>query len=278
MRIAEPSPMKRDQSTARLRHDVTATATGLRVGLCGFSMSMVDYPRHFSLLEVQQSFYEPPSERVARRWRELMPDDFEFTVKAWQLITHEAASPTYRRLKRVLTAEERAQCGRFRDTAIVREALTRSLEVVETLRASTLLFQCPASFRPEPDNVANLRHFMASVARPLCPPNVRLAWEPRGRAWTEQAELAVALCRELGLVYVVDPFVDAIHPSPAGPAYLRLHGTTGARHVYTDEELERLAMMAPEGAYVLFNNIPRVSDARRFQALLERPSRVGSSH
>lgn len=197
-----------------------------------------------------------------------MPEDFEFTVKAWQLITHEAGSPTYRRLKRSLSAEEREQCGRFRDTAMVREAFARTLEVVETLRASTVLFQCPASFRPEPENVENLHHFITHVARPLCPANVRLAWEPRGRAWTEQADLAVTLCTELGLIYVVDPFVDSIRPTPAGPAYLRLHGITGARHVYTDAELERLAAMAPPGSYVLFNNLPRVGDARRFQALL----------
>lgn len=232
---------------------------------------MAEYPRHFSLLEVQQSFYEPPSERVARRWRESMPDDFEFTVKAWQLITHEAASPTYRRLKRALSAEERAQCGRFRDTEIVREAFARTLAVVQTLRASTVLFQSPASFRPEPENVENLRRFVARVARPLCPPSVRLAWEPRGQAWTERADLAVALCTELELIYVVDPFVDAVHLTPAGPAYLRLHGISGARHVYSDAELQRLAAMAPAGAYVLFNNLPRVSDAQRFRALLAAP-------
>jgi len=229
---------------------------------------MAEYPRHFSLLEVQQTFYEPPSERVARRWRELMHEPFEFTVKAWQLITHEAASPTYRRLKRNLTAKERAECGRFRDTVIVRDALERTLATVQTLRASTVLFQCPASFRPEPENIENLRQFIKKVARPLCPPGVRLAWEPRGRAWTEQAELAVALCIELGLIYVVDPFVDPIRQTPTGPAYLRLHGTTGARHVYSDEELERLLAMTPPGAYVLFNNIPRVNDASRFQALV----------
>jgi uncharacterized protein YecE (DUF72 family) len=49
---------------------------------------------------------------------------------------------------------------------------------------------------------------------------------------------------------------------------LRLHGVTGARHVYTDEELRRLADMTPPDAYVLFNNIPRVNDAKRFSSLL----------
>ena len=59
--------------------------------------------------------------------------------------------------------------------------------------------------------------------------------------------------------------------------YLRLHGTTGARHVYTDAELDWLADMLPVApdapAYVLFNNLPRVEDARRFQAVLARRSK-----
>ncbi|MDF3067285.1 MAG: hypothetical protein K0R38_2886 [Polyangiaceae bacterium] len=242
----------------------------VKVGLCGFTMAMAEYPRHFGLLEVQQSFYEPPAERVAQRWRDAMPPDFEFTVKAWQLITHESKSPTYRRLKRTLSERERADCGRFRDTPIVREAMSRTLAIVRTLRASTVLFQCPASFGPEAENVQNLRDFITNVARPQCPPELRLAWEPRGPAWSTQAALALRVCEELQLIYVVDPFVDAVHVTSAGPAYLRLHGIGGARHVYTDEQLKTLAEKVPSGASVLFNNLPRVGDARRFQELMKR--------
>lgn len=238
-----------------------------KVGLCGFTMSMEDYPRYFSVVEVQQTFYEPPSEAVMRRWLAAMPPGFEFTLKAWQLITHESKSPTYRRLRRPLDDQERASCGGFRDSAIVRAALKRTFDCAKLLKASTLLFQCPASFGPEPDNVARLRHFIANVARPQCPSGLRLAREPRGSAWTKNAAQASELCQELGLVYVVDPFVDAIHAT-AGPAYLRLHGVTGARHVYTDDELRRLADLTPPDAYVMFNNIPRVSDANRFKLLL----------
>jgi uncharacterized protein YecE (DUF72 family) len=48
--------------------------------------------------------------------------------------------------------------------------------------------------------------------------------------------------------------------------------------VYTDAELDRLADMLPaapnQPTYVLFNNLPRVDDARRFRAILaRRPSR-----
>jgi uncharacterized protein YecE (DUF72 family) len=241
-----------------------------KVGLCGFTMAMKEYPHYFPVVEVQQTFYEPPTEAVMQRWLAAVPPGFEFTLKAWQLVTHEAKSPTYRRLKRSLDAEERASCGGFRDSAIVRAALARTLSCAKLLRASTLLFQSPASFRPEPQNLERFRHFFAEIARPQCPSSLRLAWEPRGTAWTQHANLACDLCEELGLVYVVDPFVDAIRAT-AGPVYLRLHGVTGARHVYSDEELRRLADTTPPDAYVMFNNIPRVNDAKRFNRLLDAP-------
>jgi uncharacterized protein YecE (DUF72 family) len=237
-----------------------------RVGLCGFSVAMSEYPRHFRVVEIQHTFYEPPADFVMRRWLTAMPADFEFTLKAWQLITHESKSPTYRRLRRPLSAEERASCGGFRDSAIVRSALDRTIACAELLRARLVLFQTPASFGPTSENVERLRRFFETIAIPRRPPEVRYAWEPRGGEWTQQAELAVALCEELELTYAVDPFVDPIRRT-AGPPYLRLHGVTGARHVYTDDELGRLVRMAPPDAYVMFNNIPRVGDAQRFKAL-----------
>ena len=53
---------------------------------------------------------------------------------------------------------------------------------------------------------------------------------------------------------------------PAG----RLHGTTGSRHVHTDDELHRLRDLVNgrPSPYVMFNNLPRTSDAERFLALL----------
>jgi uncharacterized protein YecE (DUF72 family) len=234
-------------------------------------MAMTRYSSHFPVVEVQQTFYQPPADALLSRWSAAMPEGFEFTLKAWQLITHESKSPTYRRLKRPLTTTERSGCGAFRDSAIVREALARTLACAKLLRARKILFQSPASFRPEPKNIAQLRSFFSSVANVERPANVRYFWEPRGPAWTERAPLAAELCQELGLGYVVDPFVTPLPDaarSDQRATYLRLHGITGARHVYSDAELHRLVAMTPPNAYVLFNNIPRVNDAQRFLALL----------
>jgi uncharacterized protein YecE (DUF72 family) len=236
----------------------------VRIGLCGFTMAFDEYVREYQLVEVQQTFYEPPREGTMRRWRAQAPTDFEFTIKAWQLVTHDASSPTYRRLRTPLTEIDRAEAGGFRTTPVVLRAWQRTLDCAAILRATAILLQCPASFRPTDENIDRLRAFFAIGERPS---GVRILWEPRG-PWPP--DVVAPLCTELDLVHVVDPFVSAtVTPKQT---YFRLHGTTGARHVYTDGELTRLAELLPTACatppYVLFNNLPRIGDARRFRAIL----------
>lgn len=238
----------------------------IKVGLCGFTMAAARYPQHFGVVEVQQTFYQPPAAWVIDRWRAQMPAAFEFTLKAWMLVTHAATSPTYRRLRRTLTAREAREAGGFQPTAIVDEGWQATVDACARLRATAILLQCPASFRPTDDNLAHLRGFCARIVRP---PGVRLLFEPRGPAWTPA--IVRPLVAELGLVHVVDPFVHATVSRDV--TYYRLHGFSGARHVYSDAELQRLAAMIPRRGetYVMFNNIPRVDDARRFKAIVGLP-------
>ena len=232
----------------------------VRVGLCGFTMSIKNYALHFPVVEVQSTFYEPPSDLVMTRWRESTPS-LEYTVKVWQLVTHAAKSPTYRRMKSAL--EPGDDPGGFRDSPAVDKGWRRSAECAHLLSATAMLFQSPASFRPEPDNVRDMVRFFERIRRT----RARLLWEPRGSHWVTKAGLASSLCRDLDLVHVVDPFVTA--PEPRGPVYWRLHGINGARNSYTDAELRQLHHMLQvgshgEAAYVLFNNLPRIGDAKRF--------------
>jgi uncharacterized protein YecE (DUF72 family) len=238
----------------------------IKVGLCGWTISALRYAERFSVLEVQQTFYQPPDDKVLQRWRSLMPADFEFTVKAWQLITHRATSPTYRRLRRELTAKEHAGAGAFQASAIVDEGWRRTVECARVLRATSILFQCPASFRPTDEHIANMRAFFARIDREGRPEGLRLMFEPRGKAWTKA--IVAPLCAELGLVHVVDPLVT--RTVTTGIRYYRLHGTTGARHVYSDTELAKIATLVPKRGetYVMFNNMPRVGDSARFMQLM----------
>ena len=231
------------------------------MGLCGWTVAQASYVRRFALVEVQHTFYEPPADALLARWRAQVPPDFEFTIKAWQVVTHESSSPTYRRLKKPLPAGAHGQVGAFRTTAPVLAGWQRTLECARVLRASAVLLQCPRSFRPTSDNVARMRAFLTGVDRPAA----RLLWEPRGE-WPDA--LLEELCTELDLVHVVDPMqTRTVTPEQT---YYRLHGTTGSRHVHTDDELRRLRdlVQGRPSPYVLFNNIPRVGDAQRFLQLL----------
>jgi len=130
-----------------------------------------------------------------------------------------------------------------------------------------MLFQCPASFGPSAENVSRMQRFFGGIERP----SARLLWEPRGPRWVSERRLTVSLCRELDLVHVVDPFITT--PEFGHPIYWRLHGIDGPRSSYSDGDLKRLrdlvlAADSPEPAYVLFNNLPRVADAKRFVKML----------
>ena len=231
----------------------------IRIGLCGFTMSAREYYETWPVVEVQQTFYEPPDDRTILRWRVQSPDGFEFTMKAWQLITHRSTSNTYRRMKSPL--EHPAEAGAFQLTPTVMRGWERTRRCAEILRATMILFQCPASFRATDENIANMRRFFAEIDRPA-----RFLWEPRGPSWSD--DVIADLCRELDLTHVVDPFLRS--SLTTGLTYWRLHGIGSHYHQYKDEELRSLAAKVPaEGdTYAMFNNIPRVRDAERFAKVL----------
>jgi uncharacterized protein YecE (DUF72 family) len=98
---------------------------------------------------------------------------------------------------------------------------------------------------------------------------VGLLWEPRG-AWDD--DVVRGVCGEMHLIHAVDPFVrQSVTPDVL---YWRLHGNGSHYASYTDEELRRIlgwlgASRKGAKAYVLFNNIPRAADIRRFRALMQ---------
>ena len=207
-------------------------------------------------MELQQTFYQLPTLKTAEKWREEAPSDFEFTLKAWQLITHEPKSPTYRRLKLGWPAEKLARCGSFKGTEEVVWAWEQTQEIAAALRAKYLVFQCPPSFHPSPENRKNLKTFFEKVKRE----NLRFVWEPRG-SW--QAEEIRDLCGELNLIHAVDPFKD--EPQSGKVRYFRLHGITGYRHRFSGEDLEVLQRKCRGMTYCLFNNAEMWTDALAFQ-------------
>jgi uncharacterized protein YecE (DUF72 family) len=236
----------------------------LFVGCCGWTEAQARYVQSFPTIEIQTTFYQPPSNAVAERWRTKAPRNFRFCLKAWQLITHTPASPTYRRLKSTVSKTERDLYGSFRATEQVWLAWQRTEKIAAILQAEVILFQCPKSFLPSRENVRNFVQFFRQIDRG----KHLLAWEPRGDEWNPS--LVSELCAENNLIHCVDPFES--DPVYGDRLYWRLHGRSGYRYRYTEEDLTILnaklaaQAQAPGPNYLLFNNIYSKEDANRFIA------------
>jgi len=232
----------------------------VKVGCCGFPRGMKHYFSQFRLVEVQQTFYKLPRVETALRWRQTAPTDFEFTIKAWQVITHPPSSPTYRKAGLAISREKEADYGYFKPSGEVMAAWHKTREIAQAVRARIIVFQCPASFVASTENIDNMRQFFHSLAKD----DFLFAWEPRG-LWSD--DTIINLCQELGLIHCVDPLQTK--PLHGIINYFRLHGGPGYRHTYSDQELEQLRQMTgSKESYVLFNNITMYDDALRFTSLL----------
>ena len=138
---------------------------------------------------------------------------------------------------RILLREEKGY-GYFKPSDEVMEAWQRTKEIAQTVRARIILFQCPASF-------------VASGE------------------WSQEA--IISLCQELNLIHCTNPL--EMMPLYGAINYLRLHGSPGYRHRYTDEELEQLRqIIGDKESYILFNNITMYDDGLRFIKLLQGES------
>lgn len=230
----------------------------IQIGCCGFPVARQKYFDTFKVVELQQTFYQPPQLSTIQKWRKDAPPDFEYTLKAWQLITHEPSSPTYRKLKIKIPQLKKKNYGSFRPTDEVYAAWEKTKEIADTLHAKIIVFQCPASFEPTSENKNNLQRFFSSIKSD----KYIFAWEPRGR-WAEKE--IKPICQELNLVHCVDPFKSK---STYGRIrYYRLHGRGGYRYKYTQEDLNILKGFLEEkiDSYVMFNNVSMYEDALAFK-------------
>ena len=244
----------------------------VKIGTCGWSASRSKYYERFRVVEIQRTFYKLPRSSTAEKWRREAPVDFEFSVKAWQVLTHSPRSPTWRKSGLEAGRGEADRYGLLRPTEENFRAWERVAEVCEILRARVCVFQTPPSFGYSEENASRVEAFFSSIDRR----GLVLAWEPRG-TWREHLDAVERLCESLDLVHVVD--VLRLEPARVGDiAYFRLHGLGGRevnyRYKYTDEDLARLAeLVSRYGAacsevYVMFNNVYMFDDASRLKELL----------
>ncbi|MDI6884703.1 MAG: DUF72 domain-containing protein, partial [Hadesarchaea archaeon] len=122
----------------------------IKVGCCGwgfFRGGLKAYMKKFPLVEVQQTFYKLPMVKTVERWRAEAPEGFEFSIKAWQALTHLPTSPTWRRSGMKPEELKKKQFGWLRPTRDVLDAWRRTKEICDALKAKVCVIQCPPNFK-----------------------------------------------------------------------------------------------------------------------------------
>jgi len=217
----------------------------LKVGCCGYPTSMKKYYESFRLVELNRTFYEYPKMSTVEGWREKAPQDFVFTVKAHQDITHK---------------------HRF-EIELSLPAFETMKQICKALKAHIILFQTPGSFRP--DKLSDVEKFLGRIQRD----NLIVVWETRGSVWdtSDVREKLAKRLEALDVVHVTDPF-KVLPVYARDVAYFRLHGFGKQLYYYqyTDHELKQLHKLVQpfehsgNEVYVLFNNLAMLEDATRF--------------
>lgn len=255
----------------------------IRIGTCGYSYydpgegwkddyesKLQAFSDAFGLVELNRTFYDLPMVLTAERWRDEVIGEFEFTVKAWQALTHPTSSPTWRDTDD-LTEEQRDGFGYLRPNEVVKEAWRQTREVATALAADTIVLQTPPSFDATEAHESDMRELLGSIDRG----GLELAWEPRGD-WLAAPDRVETVCADLDLIAIT----DVLREDPLSThewAYTRLHGLNDDPYDYdydySADELGRLAETLEafaadhERVYALFNNFEMYDNAT---ALLER--------
>jgi uncharacterized protein YecE (DUF72 family) len=262
------------------------------------------YAEQFPIVEVDSTYYAPPSERNALLWIERTPAHFTFNVKAYALLTNHPtkADSLYRDVRDRLPAEQADKRNVYREqlpAELVDEVWQRFRDALMPLHSAgklgAVLFQFPQWFVIGRKN----KDYIVECAERLS--DYRIAVEFRHKTWLEERnrEETLSFLEKHQLPYVcVDMpqgFDSSLPPVAATTssdlALVRFHGRDPAqwakknvsaaerfRYDYSQRELSEwvprireLASSARE-THVLMNNCYRnfaVKSAQQLATLLE---------
>jgi uncharacterized protein YecE (DUF72 family) len=239
------------------------------------------YAENFPLVEVDSTYYWPPSEENSERWVERTPDHFTFNVKAFSLMTGHPtkADALYKDLRK--PEDKKNLYPKDLEPAVIDEIWDRFLSalrpLVEAGKLGAVLFQFPPWFTISRKN----KEYVLECARRAEP--LRICVEFRNKSWMtdDNKDETLDLLEGNGIPYVcVDMpqgFKSSIPPVVAATsdlAVIRFHGHNAEewesgsvqrrfRYLYSDEELRewvpRLQQLAADSdtTHVLMNNCYR---------------------
>jgi uncharacterized protein YecE (DUF72 family) len=209
------------------------------------------YTSKFPIVEVDSTYYFPPTPELAQTWAERTPDGFTMNIKAWSLLT---GHPTFQHslwedMQPAVPPEHRDKrrlYSHYLPPDALDEAFDRFRHALMPLhragRLGAVLLQYPRWFGPKAENRQVLRDTVARL------PDLRLCVEFRHARWLEggECESTLELLEELGVSFVcVDE--PAGFPSSMPPvvavtsdlAVVRFHGRNTA--TWEDPEISTAA-------------------------------------
>jgi len=220
------------------------------------------YSRFFDTVEINSSFYGPPSPAMAEGWVRKTPDDFELSLKLWQKFTHpKKVGQPDAALNEAWETVTQADVDVFRSGV---EPLARSGKL------GTLLLQYAAGFYATPENMEKLSATLRTFQE------YPLVVELRHRSWSDAAGKTRELLEShrAGLALIDEPkFESSIRQERkvvGETLYFRAHGRNAGKwwthseswerydYCYSSEEIKTLA----EKVRVALSASPRVKTVR----------------
>jgi uncharacterized protein YecE (DUF72 family) len=169
---------------------------------------LAEYAKKLRAVEIDSTFYATPRLSTVKQWNEVTPDDFHFTAKFPQKITHE------KMLKQVGP-----------DVAVFLDAMS-----LLGPKLGPLLLQFPYTFKP--DQRAVLEEFLAAL-----PSNFRYAVEVRQRGWLQDWFFDLLTGHRVALVLADYAYMPKLARATADFTYIRWLGN---RKDVPDDEYDRV--------------------------------------
>ncbi|MEF8849145.1 MAG: DUF72 domain-containing protein, partial [Candidatus Thermoplasmatota archaeon] len=230
------------------------------------------FSHDFKNLELNRTFYKLPMVKTTKRWRKEVTKDFEFTMKAWQAITHPTSSPIWHKKKKKLTSKQKNNFGYFKPNTQVINAWKETKKRAEALKAQLIVFQTPKSFECKQKNIENIKKFFEKINHG----NLSIGWEPRGN-WNKNPSKIKEICNQLDLVHIVD-IMRRKPLSKNSTCYIRLHGLNeneyNYNYDYSKKEIEKIAEKIKkltkryDQIYCMFNNYTMYQNANQLKETL----------
>jgi uncharacterized protein YecE (DUF72 family) len=156
---------------------------------------LIEYSKHFCSVEVDSTFYRIPSLTTIKKWKEMTPKDFIFSIKFPKAITHDM---------------------------MLRNSFDKTNFFIERIsslnsKLGPLLIQFPYKFKPSEINV--LKDFLDNL-----PKRNRFVVEVRNKKWLEKEFYSLLRDNGMALALVDNPWMPEIEEITTDFTYIRWEG------------------------------------------------------